>query len=241
MGLAPITGKLVGFLQPCRAALPQADAKLSILDLVGGHVRVAALAQRRGSVQELLGARHHALAARLVEAAPALGPTVLRNGVGAVKRVVERAPARVGGVERIARVRDRHHELRAGDAGDLIVHVLGADRKILRLGPEIADVAQELLVASRVKGFFGAVAMVRVDAALQLIAQVEQAAVTRREVTHERVQAVPERVRFGASAREGFPFDEVVEDFGYLQAADRDVLHDAVLPRYPVLESPFGT
>ena len=69
----------------------------------------------------------------------------------------------------------------------------------------------------------------------------EIAQVTRREVTHERVQAVPERVRFGASAREGFPFDEVVEDFGYLQAADRDVLHDAVLPRYPVLESHFGT
>ena len=70
---------------------------------------------------------------------------------------------------------------------DLIVHVLGADRKILRLGPEIADVAQELFVASRVKGFFGVVAMVRVDAVLQLIAQVEQVAVTQREVTHERV------------------------------------------------------
>ena len=124
----------------------------SALDPVGARRRRGSPRQRRGLVEERPARADDPLAADLVEAASALGAAILRDGVGAVERVVEAAPAGVGGVERVAGVRDRHDELRPGDAGDLVVHVLRSDRERLRLRQEIADLAQEALVRRRVEG-----------------------------------------------------------------------------------------
>ena len=71
---------------------------------------------------------------------------LLGDGVGAVEGIVERAPAGVGGVEREPRVEDRDDELRPGGAGDLVVNACGADSEVGRLGLEVADVGEELLV-----------------------------------------------------------------------------------------------
>jgi hypothetical protein len=128
---------------------------------------------------------HDLPAADRVELLATFRAALLGDGVRAVEGVVERAPAGVGGVEGIARVRDRHHELRARDAGDLVVDVGGADREVRRLGNEVADVAQEALVSGAVEGLAGAGAVVVVDPLLELVAALEQGAVARREVAHE--------------------------------------------------------
>ena len=60
-----------------------------------------------------------------VEVAAALSAIGFRYGVRAVERIVERAPARVGCVQRIARVGSRHDELRARHASDLVIDVAG--------------------------------------------------------------------------------------------------------------------
>ena len=153
---------------------------------------MAAARQGSGLVQHLAGMRHHLGAARLVVAARAAGAVLLGDGVGAVERVVEAAPAGIGGIERIAGIGDRHHELRTGDAGDLVVHVLRLDRKILRLGQHIADIAQELLVLGLVEGLARQAAVILVDLALDLVADGEQLPVARREVPHEPGQSLPE-------------------------------------------------
>jgi hypothetical protein len=80
--------------------------------------------------------RRHVVAAASAWLAPAMGKASSRNTrarattraprpghsppaggsdphrVGAVERVIEAAPARIGGVQRIARIGDRHHQLR---------------------------------------------------------------------------------------------------------------------------------
>ena len=67
-----------------------------------------------------------------IVAAALLGAVRLGDGVGAVERVVERAPARIGGVQRIARIHHRHDQLRPGDHGDLGIDIGGGD---LKAGP----------------------------------------------------------------------------------------------------------
>ena len=49
------------------------------------------------------------------------------HGVGAVERVVQRTPPRVGRVDGVAGVRRRHDELRSREGGDLGVHVRRVD------------------------------------------------------------------------------------------------------------------
>jgi hypothetical protein len=90
-----------------------------------------------------VGGGDHALAAHRIEAAAALGAVVLRDRVGAVEGVVEAAPAGVGGVQRIAGVVDRHHQLRAGDAGDLGSTLAVVMLKVRPLRLQVADLGQE--------------------------------------------------------------------------------------------------
>ena len=76
-----------------------------------------------GLIQEFVRLADDALAARRVVAAALLGAAVLRDHVGAIQRVVEAAPARVGRVQCVARIVDRHDELRSGHLGDLRIDV----------------------------------------------------------------------------------------------------------------------
>src|SRR5690606_18773596 len=113
--------------------------------------------------------------------------------VGAVERVVEAAPAGVGGVEGIARVGYGHHQLRTGDVSDLGIDVGSVDGEIRSLGDQIADVAEEGLVGGKVEKLPRARAMPIVDLRLQRIALCEKIAVPWRQVVHDAVEVSPER------------------------------------------------
>jgi hypothetical protein len=84
------------------------------LDAVADAVAVAAGCQRHGLVEEVARESDDARAAHRVVGRAARGTAVLGEGVGTVERVVQRAPARVGGIQRVARVEQRHHQLRPG-------------------------------------------------------------------------------------------------------------------------------
>ena len=63
-----------------------------------------------------------------------------------------------------------------------------------------------------------------VDAGLQFVAQVEQFAVARSEVAHQRAEPF-QKAPGTPVARQRFPVDEIVEDSCHPQAADLDALH----------------
>jgi hypothetical protein len=161
-----------------------------------------------------------ASASDLVVAGALLGAVRLRDGVGAVQRVVQRAPACVGGVEREAGVEHRHDQLRACGGRDLGVDASGGDLERLRRRQQVADLLQERLVRDGVVGLAGAVAVPGVDLCLQVVALGEQRLVLGGEVLDHLDGAGPERVDIDAGAGERLGVHEVVENLGDLKATD---------------------
>ncbi|KAG1173677.1 hypothetical protein G6F35_016731 [Rhizopus arrhizus] len=117
-------------------AVCQCHAQLAAFDRIAAGVGVRTLGKRSGGIQESAGARDDGGAAVGVVA---LAGVARRggNGVGAVERVVQAAPARVGGVQRVARIRHRHDQLRAGLLRDFGVDVVGRGLHAGRLRQQI--------------------------------------------------------------------------------------------------------
>ncbi len=183
-----------GVLQAGLGAVLQGDDERAVLHRIAGRIGMRALRQRRVLVEKLARPGDHLRAARGIVAG--LGVFTAGQRVRAVERVVERAPARVGGVERIARVHHRHDELRAGEARDLVIDALGSDREIGAGRHEIADLGQEGLVFGGVERLALAREMPGVDLRLQLVALGEQRLVARREV--DQIFSRPSQNAFGA-------------------------------------------
>ena len=147
----------------------QGRRQRTVLDAVLRDVRVAALGEREQLVQQGVSGRDHLGAALLVVAGCEL--VVLRERVGAVERVVERAPPGVGRVECVTRHRGGHHQLGACDLGDLAVHA-GDGQVRGRVRNQVADLGEERGVGVRVAR--AVLAVPRVDTFLQLVAAREQ-------------------------------------------------------------------
>jgi hypothetical protein len=153
----------------------------------------------------------------------ALGQVALvGDHVGAVERVVERAPPGVRGVEREPGVEHRHHELGAGDLGDLTVHAGRLDGEVARLVDEVADLAQPRLVGVEVRRRTGVLPVVVVELLLELLAPSEQLPVAWSQVVDDRVRPGPERVGVDAGARQRLLDHEAVQ---HLRHAEPAYLH----------------
>src|SRR5690606_8256269 len=168
------------------------DAQPAVGDRVGRGVGVGAALQGNGVVKEAPAVGDDPAAAYGIVGAAAFRAVGFGNGVGAVQRVVEAAPARVGGVQGIAGVRDRNDELRAGLLGEFRVDVRRGDLHLARIGLDIADFAQEGLVGVHVGDRPGMGAMPFVDAGLQAVAYGGQLAVAGRQIVDQGVEARPE-------------------------------------------------
>ena len=137
---------------------------------VAGRLGVGPLGEGGRLVQHLLGAGDHGGAAHGVEALAAGGAAGLGQGVGAVERVVQAAPAGVGGVQGVAGVHHGHDELRAGDGGDFRIDAGCVDLKRFGLGQQVADAAEELGVGGGVVGVGALAGVPGVDLRLQGVA-----------------------------------------------------------------------
>ena len=163
------------------------------------------------------------VAADLVVVVPGGELTLLRDHVRAVEGVVQRAPASVHGVGGEPRVQQRDDQLRAGDAGNLVVDVVGAYLEVGWLVEQVADLCEEGGVALGDR-HAGVLAVELVDPGLQLLAPGEQPAVARRKVVDDRVGPVPERLRVDARGRQGLLLDEAVQARGDREPPDLNTL-----------------
>ena len=129
LGRAGEAHELAGVLQ-AQAATRQRHRKRAMAHLIGMRIGMAATGQRRNLIQHLTGIGDDGGATLHIIARLALA----RDGVGAIERVIEAAPARIGGVEREAGIGGWHHQLRPRGLGDLIIDIGGIDGEILALG-----------------------------------------------------------------------------------------------------------
>ena len=219
-GLALVADQLGRDFQAGEGAAGGLDHQLAGLDRIAGGGLVAGVDQRRGLVEEVAGEGDDLGAARRVVAAALLGAAVFGDGVGAVQRVIERAPARVGGVQRVAGVQDRHHQLRAGLHRQLVVDVGGRGLHLGRHRHDVADLLQEGAIGGHVGDRTRVGLVPAVHLGLDAVALQQQRGVLRRQVAHDRIEAGPEGGRVDARARQDLVLDEAEQLGGHLQAVD---------------------
>ena len=167
-----------------------------------GPVGPATTRERNDVVEEALRPGDDLRPARRVIAA---GRRRAGKRVGAVERVVQASPARVGGVEQEAGVEDRDDQLRTGHGRDLRIDAGRVDREGGGLGDQISNVGQERLVGGGVEGMG---LMPGVDCRLEPVAFGQQRPVLRREAGEERGDAGPEGGRGKAGSGQGLLLDE---------------------------------
>ena len=225
VGFAEVAGELPGIGEAGREVVTQSGQHLtgSVLygDLEPLDVGPRARRERDGTVEEPASVGDDLVAAHLVVSLPLLGTVGLGDDVGAVQRVVERAPPGVGRVERKARVEDRHHQLRTGCGGDLVVDTRGGDREVRGLLLQVADAGEELLVVVGLEVADDAGPVPLVDLRLQPVAAGEQVLVLRGQIGDELVDAGPERVGVEVGTRQRLTVDEVVQHGGDAQVTHR--------------------
>ncbi|MCY1391936.1 hypothetical protein D9M71_67910 [compost metagenome] len=239
LGCVTLEGdELGGVLQAGLAAVLQAHYKIFAVHYISAGGSVGAGFQRCSLVEEGAGEGDHLVTADLVVALALLGAAFVADGVGAVERIVERTPARVGGVQGETCVHHRHDQLRAGHGGDFFVDVLGSGLEVGRFRQQVADLLEERLVGHGIMGLAGACLVPGVDLGLQFIAFGEEGFVLRSQVIDDGFHTGPEGVGGNAGSGDGFVVHEVEQDSGDLKATDLNALshclpHSAQYPLGP--------
>ena len=226
--IALITGKLRVRLQRRGIATLQFDRELPRDGAVGGHIGVASGRQRHGRIEKRLCLGDDLVASDLVVALAAFARFV-RDCVGAVKRIVKAAPARVGGVQGIARIGERYDELRSANLSDLFVDIGCLDLPVWRLRQQIADLLEKCRVRIEVERLALVGAVPAVDFSLQGVAHREQLAVPRSKIADNGREPGPERVGGNPGFRSGFLGDEIEQDGSDFQSVGIDTIHHKAL------------
>ena len=219
-GIALVAHELLGLLQRGGLAATQRDHDLAVDHGIAGGVDVRAFLERHGAVQHIARVLDDLGPPLGVVALAAFAAVGLGQRIGAVQRVIERAPARVGGIEGVARVQDRHHQLRARLQCQLGVHVLGGGLGFLGRRHQVADLLQELAVFLHLLDRAGVLGVPGIQLDLQAIALGEQGQVLGGQVLHDGIEAAPETGAAHAGAGQHFLFNEVVQFGGHLQTVD---------------------
>ncbi len=194
--------------------------QLAALDPVGDGVAVRTGGQGRGLIEKLAGVFDDLGAARRVVAHARFQAFLVRDHVGAVERVVQRAPARVGRVQRIAGVEDGHHQLRAGLQRQFGVHVGGGAAHVGGRRHQVADLFQERAIGRHVADRAGIGLVPAVQLALQPIPLGQQGQVPGRQVGDDGVEAFPEFLAGHAGVGQDLVLDEAVQLGVDLQAVN---------------------
>ena len=146
--LARMTGEDGRIGQSCFTPPGQVDDQPPVLDAIADRLGMTALSQRRRLIQEGAGAGDDASAALDVIASR---PGRLAQRIGAVKRIIQAAPARIGGVQQIAGVGQGHDQLRPRQGRDLGVDVRRLGPHAVALGLDVADLAQVGLIGRLIR------------------------------------------------------------------------------------------
>ena len=191
LGIALEAYKLFGIGQSGGACF-QADHQLAALHTVARAVNVRAFLQRCAAVEHIAAILNHFGAALGVVARAFFAAVGFTQGIGAIQRVIQRTPTSVGGVQGIASIQNRHHQLGASQHSQLCIHILGAGFEVFGLGHQVANRGQMLAISLHGFGISqrtGVSAVPLVHVQLNAIALGQQGQVHRRQVFHDAIKA----------------------------------------------------
>jgi len=142
------------------------------------------------------------------------------DDVGAVKRVVQTAPACIRRIDCKSRIIDRHYQLWSGHLGDFGVNVGSFDLERLTGIGEIADAFEKLDVFGMLPLSTLRFTMPIVDPLLQFISNSQQGSIDWRELADQRFESAPKYVWREVDRREQLLFNKIEKDRRYAQRAN---------------------
>ena len=197
----------------------QAYLQLATDNLVIDRIRMPAtcewrrLIEQGASIGDHLRATHRVIGARTVRAIR------LCNDIRAIQCIVQRTPARIGGIERIPRVLHGHHELGTREGRDFIINIRSGDREIRAFRQQITDLFEKFLVLRSIMRRIATRLMPGIDLCLQLVALQQQDVVLRREFGNYFFKHRPKRAGLELEVRQDLVYDELIERIRNLHAA----------------------
>ena len=142
----PLVAHECGGLRQALIAARARHDESALLDTIGRGIAMRRGLQRKVLIQKFASIGDDARTASRVVAVPACCALALRHHVGAVQRIVQAAPARVRGVERVARVAYWYDELWTGGGRDLRINMGRFNAEGCSFGHQVADVPEHRLV-----------------------------------------------------------------------------------------------
>ena len=143
--------------------------------------------------------------------------------VGAVKGVVQTAPARIGGVQDKAVVKRRHHQLRSSHGRNFRINIFGRDGKRAWFFNQITDVLQKGLIFSLIDRLALVIDMPGVNLRLQLFPFGQQLRIAGRECAKQVGKTGPEFCAVDAGSRQGALIDKIKQLLSDLDAVLADI------------------
>ena len=152
---------------------------------------MAAGRQGNAAVEYIACKRNHRIAAHRIIALARRQIAALVDGIGAVERIVKAAPARIGGIQGIAGIVDRHHQLRPRLLGQFAIDIFRGDFKIQRRVDQIFLLVQKSFISRQIGHRARIITVPLVNLQLDAVALFEQIAVERRKFMHQIGKALP--------------------------------------------------
>ena len=189
----------------------EAAGTVVIFDNEVGDFRVEAFPQGDDVVEKAFGPFNDPGSPHRIVGGSSFRPVLLADDIGAVKGIVEATPARIGRVQGVPGVVQRHHELRPRDRRDLRVHIFGGDRERALFLEQIPRIGEKLPVCDQVECLVRPFLMPGIDPLLVTGAHVEEAAVLGSEFLDDGPQGRPDRVGIETCAGRDLGLHQVVE------------------------------
>ena len=132
--------KLRGVLQRSRGAVFQTYRQAVTSNTVVNRVFVLAIGQRQQGVQPLTCCRYHFCTANRIVAACLTCAVFFTDDVSAVECVVQTTPTRIGRIQRIPCIINRHYQLRTGHGCHFGIYTAGFNAKVRWFWYQVTDV-----------------------------------------------------------------------------------------------------
>jgi len=213
------------------ALVALADILRGVLERNARFLHVAqvspfAIFERHGFVEKRLCRPDHMCAALRIIAARFRGRCIQR--IGAVKGIIEAAPAGIGGIEDEAVIERGHDQLRPGHGRDFRVHILGPDRKRARFFNQITDIFQKRLIRTLIHGLALMILVPGVNLCLQRLPLFQKLRVERNKFAEQMSQILPEFFTLHAGPRQGAVIDKIKQLPGDLDSVLADIFGHAI-------------
>ena len=131
--LTAVSGKTLALAQGCLRSVTHDHHEFSGTNFVFHRITVAPDSQRNSAIEKLSCILDHFRTTNRIVAAGFLAAVHLQNYICAIQCVIQTVPARVGSIQCVTRIVHRYNQLRTGNRGYFVIHVVSGNLEIFTI------------------------------------------------------------------------------------------------------------